>query len=145
MKECISTSIHTLKLVYIQYYNVTMSRHGVSGYVKEWGSMSSMHGIPWLVTARTGKARIFWTIICVLSMVMFITMLSSLVVKYYQYPVAVQVDQVSANLCYFCLCTHTLRLTASCRGNTLIPILLALRDAQNQPNNSLHTVRFLAS
>ncbi len=95
MKECISASINTLKLVYTEYSKVTMSRHGVSGYVKEWGSMSSMHGIPWLVTARTGKARIFWTIICVLSMVMFITMLSTLVVKYYQYPVSVQVDQVS--------------------------------------------------
>ncbi len=72
-----------------------MPAKSVNTYVKEWGSMSSMHGIPWLVSAQTRKTRILWIIICTLAMMMFIYMLLSLIVKYYQYPVSVKVDQVS--------------------------------------------------
>ena len=74
---------------------IKMPQQTVKAYLKEWGSMSTMHGIPWLVSARTGRARIFWTLVCILAMMMFIYMLVSLVLKYYQYPVVVKVDQVS--------------------------------------------------
>ena len=77
-----------------------MPAKSVNTYVKEWGSMSSMHGIPWLVSAQTRKTRILWIIICTLAMMMFIYMLLSLIVKYYQYPVSVKVDQVSNIFCH---------------------------------------------
>ncbi len=83
---------------------IKMPQQTVKAYLKEWGSMSTMHGIPWLVSARTGKARIFWTVVCILAMMMFIYMLVSLVLKYYQYPVVVKVDQVSSTTSITNLC-----------------------------------------
>ncbi len=80
--------------IFLDFTWIKMPQQSVKAYLKEWGSMSTMHGIPWLVSARTGRARIFWTVICILAMAMFIYMLVSLVVKYYQYPVVVKVDQV---------------------------------------------------
>ena len=62
--------------------------------VKTFGQTTSMHGIPWLISARSGKARMFWGLVSLAGMIMFLYMLTSLVIKYFSYPVIIRVDQV---------------------------------------------------
>ncbi len=64
--------------------------------LEKFAGRSSMHGIGFLASASSGKARIFWSSVCLFSMGMFVFMLSRLVVKYLSFPVLVTVEEVSA-------------------------------------------------
>ena len=80
-----------------------MSSNKMSDNVKTFGNTTSMHGVPWLISARSVKARTFWGLVCVIGMFMFIYMLVSLVIKYFSFPVVIKVDQVSCLKYYECL------------------------------------------
>ena len=73
----------------------TMARKTVKEAVNSFADKTSMHGVPSLVRARNPRAKLFWSLVCVVAMGMFIFMLISLILKYFQYPVIVKVDQVS--------------------------------------------------
>ena len=72
-----------------------MARKTVKEAVNSFADKTSMHGVPSLVRARNPRAKLFWSLVCVVAMGMFIFMLISLILKYFQYPVIVKVDQVS--------------------------------------------------
>ncbi len=76
----------------------TFARKQMTESVKTFGNTTSMHGVPWLISARSVKARTFWGLVCVIGMFMFIYMLVSLVMKYFDYPIVVKVDQVRTEL-----------------------------------------------
>ncbi len=60
-----------------------------------YAERSTMHGIGFISSSRSLKARIFWSVVCLASMSMFIFMLSNLVIQYLQFNVLVRVDEVS--------------------------------------------------
>ncbi len=60
----------------------------------KFGSSTSVHGIPHLISAKSLKLRMFWSIICLTSLSIFIFLLSKLIIKYYSYPVVVKISQV---------------------------------------------------
>ena len=78
-----------------------MARKTVKEAVNSFADKTSMHGVPSLVRARNPRAKLFWSLVCVVAMGMFIFMLISLILKYFQYPVIVKVDQVSIS--YLCI------------------------------------------
>ncbi len=61
---------------------------------KEFGSETSMHGIPHLILAKTRQARFVWALVCLAAIGWFTYMLSSLITKYISYPVDVRINEV---------------------------------------------------
>ena len=72
-----------------------MARKTVKEAVNNFADKTSMHGVPSLVRARNPRAKLFWSVVCIVAMGMFIFMLISLIIKYFSFPVIVKVDQVS--------------------------------------------------
>ena len=59
-----------------------------------FSSMTSMHGMGFLSSAKSFKAKVFWSVACLASMGMFVFMLSRLVILYLSFPVVVKVEEV---------------------------------------------------
>ena len=85
---------------------IITSGNKMSENVKKFGNTTSMHGVPWLINARSNKAKVFWGLVCVIGMFMFIYMLVSLVIKYFTFPVIIKVDQVRNLSSYFWFVPH---------------------------------------
>ncbi len=62
-----------------------------------YAERSTMHGIAFIASARSLKARVFWSVVCLASMGMFIFMVSRLVIHYLSFPVMVTVKEVRLN------------------------------------------------
>lgn len=75
-----------------------MAKKSVKQSVQSFADKTSMHGVPSLVKAHNPRAKLFWSVVCLVAMGMFIFMLISLILKYFSYPVIVKVDQVRAFL-----------------------------------------------
>ncbi len=60
----------------------------------DFSSRTSMHGMGFLASARSLKAKVFWSVVCLASMGMFVFMLSRLVILYLSFPVVVKVEEV---------------------------------------------------
>ena len=58
---------------------------------------TTMHGMASISSAKSQKALVFWSVVCLASMGMFIFMVSRLVIHYLSFPVVVRVEQVSNN------------------------------------------------
>ncbi len=62
---------------------------------EDFGGRTSMHGVGFLVAAKSLKAKIFWSCVSLGSMGMFLLMLSRLVIHYLSFPVLVRVEEVN--------------------------------------------------
>ncbi len=58
---------------------------------------TTMHGMASISSAKSKKARVFWSVVCLASMGMFIFMVSRLVIHYLSFPVVVVVEEVRIN------------------------------------------------
>ncbi len=61
---------------------------------------TTMHGMASISSAKSQKARVFWSVVCLLSMGMFIFMVSRLVIHYLSFPVVVRLEEVSNSYWY---------------------------------------------
>ena len=61
---------------------------------KEFGSDTSMHGIPHVILSKTKRARVVWALVCLAAVGWFIYMLGALIAKYVSYPVNVRMNEV---------------------------------------------------
>ena len=58
----------------------------------EFADITSMHGVPRIINARSVPARIFWSIICLAAFGMFLWQSAILLQRYYSYPKKVNVE-----------------------------------------------------
>ena len=73
-------------------------RKAVTGFAET----TSMHGIPSLIKATSHKSKFFWLAVCTIGLGMFIFMLTSLIMKYFSFPVVVTVKSVSMWMIFIC-------------------------------------------
>ena len=78
-------------------------KKNLSNICSHFGSTTTLHGVPNLISAKSLKLRIFWSIVCLASLVMFLYLFSKLLEKYYSYPVVVKIQQVTSALTIFLL------------------------------------------
>ncbi len=64
------------------------------GIFSEFGSTTSIHGVPHLISSKSLKQRIFWSIVCLTSSAMFFYLFSKLLGKYYSYPTVINIQKV---------------------------------------------------
>ena len=104
----LKSKILIARLWKIKSYTVMIIRSAnkMSENVKKFWNTTSMHGVPWLINARSNKAKVFWGLVCVIGMFMFIYMLVSLVIKYFTFPVVIKVDQVRNLFSYLWFVPH---------------------------------------
>ena len=62
--------------------------------LKHFGDSTSLHGVPHVIKAHSHKLRFVWSVICLFSTGMAISMLYQLVEKYSSHPVTVRVHEV---------------------------------------------------
>ena len=72
------------------------SKGGTKRIISNFAAASTMHGIGSLNSARSFKDKVFWSIVCLASMGMFCFMLSRIVMRYLEFSVVVNVQEVSA-------------------------------------------------
>ncbi len=60
----------------------------------DFGSQTSMHGVSHVISNKSMKTRVLWSVICMASMGTFLWMFSLLITKFISYPVQVKVHQV---------------------------------------------------
>ena len=92
----IHTFMHTWKMA---------KKKSISNICSNFGSSTSVHGIPHLISAKSFKSRIFWSIVCLASSAMFLYLLSKLITKYYSYPIVIKIHQVGLNIALKCFAT----------------------------------------
>ncbi len=63
--------------------------------VEEFGSETSLHGIPRVINAKSIQLKIVWSVVFFCSFGMVVFMLTSLTMQYFSYPVVVKVHRVS--------------------------------------------------
>ena len=63
--------------------------------VEEFGSETSLHGIPRVINAKSVQLKIVWSVVFLCSFGMVVFMLTSLTMQYFSYPVVVKVHTVS--------------------------------------------------
>ncbi len=62
---------------------------------ENFGSLTSIHGIPQLLSAKSLKLRTFWSLVCLTSFGTFLYLLGELFKKYYSYPIIIKIHQVN--------------------------------------------------
>ena len=79
-----------------------MAKHdiNVKRILSRYAEQTTMHGLGFLASSRTIRARVFWSVICLFSMGMFVFMLSRLIFQYFSFPVLVKVQEVSVSFSY---------------------------------------------
>ncbi len=73
---------------------MAVKEEGMKHIVSHFADSTSMHGLGRLNSAKSIKARVFWSLVCLSSMGMFCFMLSRIVRSYLQFNVVVNVQEV---------------------------------------------------
>ncbi len=66
--------------------------------LEKFADDTSLHGVPHVIKAHSLKARLVWSVICLFSIGMAITMLSQLIEKYSSHPVTVRAHEVGIQI-----------------------------------------------
>ena len=67
---------------------------GISSICSTFSSLTCIHRVPHLISAKSIKLRIFWSVVCLASSATFLYLLSDLIEKYYSYPVIIKIHKV---------------------------------------------------
>ena len=81
-----------------EQYIITMWKEEAKQTITRFIDETSMQGVPFISRAQTTRVRLLWGLVVLLLFAMVIFMLSLLIIRYFSYPIMVDVRQVSVSL-----------------------------------------------